>query len=228
MKVDWLDGNEFPFSYSAADVAIIRAVESHTMTGIERISALIRAVRYLENSGIPGDFVECGVWKGGSVMAMALTLLEMQNQERALYLFDTFAGMTAPGDRDVDYLGQRAVAILEDIKCEASQEEVEAAVFSTGYDAANIRFVKGAVEETIPAHAPETIALLRLDTDWYQSTRHELVHLFPRLSSGGVIIVDDYGHWQGARQATDEYFAQHEIDMPVHMIDYTARIGVKP
>jgi hypothetical protein len=227
MNVDWLEGNEFPFHYGADDVAIIRAVESYTLTGIERISALIRAVRYIVSSEIPGDFVECGVWKGGSVMAMALTLLEMQNQERALYLFDTFFGMTAPGDRDVDYLGQRAETIFEDIRCEAAQEEVEAAVFSTGYDAANIRFVKGPVEETIPAHAPETIALLRLDTDWYQSTRHELVHLFPRLSSGGVIIVDDYGHWQGARQAVDEYFAQHEIDMPVYMIDYTARIGVK-
>lgn len=227
MNVDWLEGNEFPFNYGANDVAIIRAVESYTLTGIERISALIRAVRYLVSSGIPGDFVECGVWKGGSVMAMALTLLEMHNQERALYLFDTFSGMTAPGDRDVDYLGQPAEAIFEGIRCAVAQEEVESAVFSTGYDPTKINFVKGPVEETIPAHAPETIALLRLDTDWYQSTRHELVHLFPRLSSGGVIIVDDYGHWQGARQATDEYFAQHEIDMPVDMIDYTARIGVK-
>lgn len=227
MSLDWLAGNEFPLDYGADDIAIIRAVESYTMTGIECVSALIRAVRYLVGNGIPGDLVECGVWKGGSVMAMALTLLQQQNQGRSLYLFDTFAGMTAPGERDIDYLGQQAETILADIRCEAPQEEVETAVFSTGYDRAKIHFVKGAVEETIPAHAPETIALLRLDTDWYQSTRHELVHLFPRLAPGGVLIVDDYGHWHGARQAVDEYLEQHQIEMALHLIDYTARIGVR-
>jgi hypothetical protein len=227
MSVDWLNGNESPLDYGANDIEIIRAVESYTMTGVERISALIRAVRYIVGSGIPGDLVECGVWKGGSVMAMALTLLQMQNQERALYLFDTFSGMTAPSERDIDYMGQPAETILEDIRCAASQEEVEAAVFSTNYDPANIHFVKGPVEETIPVHAPGTIALLRLDTDWYQSTRHELFHLFPRLATGGVIIVDDYGHWQGARQAVDEYLVQYDIDLLLHRIDYTGRIGVK-
>lgn len=227
MSIDWLDGNEFPLDYGANDIAIIRAVESYTMTSAERISALIRAVRYLVGSNLPGDFVECGVWKGGSVMAMALTLMQMQCQERGLYLFDTFAGMTAPSDRDIDYLGQPAEAIFEGVRCAIPQEEVEAAVLSTGYDPAKIHFVKGPVEETIPAHAPDEIALLRLDTDWYQSTRHELVHLFPRLAAGGVIIVDDYGHWQGARQAVDEYVAQNEIGLELHPIDYTGRIGVK-
>lgn len=227
MTVEWLNGNEFPLDYGADDIAIIRAVERYTLTGIERISALIRSVRYIVGNDIPGDFVECGVWKGGSVMAMALTLLELQHQERGLFLFDTFSGMTDPGDEDVDYLGRRAETIFEDVRHAVSQEEVEAAVFSTGYEPAKIHFVPGAVEETIPAQAPEKIALLRLDTDWYQSTRHELVHLFPRLAPGGVIIVDDYGHWQGARRAVDEYLAQHEISLPLEAIDYTGHIGVK-
>ncbi|HEY6231412.1 MAG TPA: TylF/MycF/NovP-related O-methyltransferase [Pyrinomonadaceae bacterium] len=224
---DNFNNNGFPADYQADDIEIIRAVEPYTMTGNERIVALTGAVRHLVNNGIPGDFVECGVWKGGSVMAMALTLLQLQNQDRALYLFDTFSGMTAPGDRDVDYLGRPASSIFEEVRYAVSLEEVEQAVYSTGYNRDMIHFVKGPVEETIPAHAPGMIALLRLDTDWYQSTRHELVHLFPRLAPGGVIIIDDYGHWHGARQAVDEYLAQHQVSLLLHRIDYTGRIGVK-
>ena len=79
----------------------------------------------------------------------------------------------------------------------------------TGYPPERIHFVRGPVEETLPAGAPDEIALLRLDTDWYESTRHELEHLYPRLAAGGVLLVDDYGHWEGARKAVDEYFADH-------------------
>jgi hypothetical protein len=227
MNQSEFDNGGFPPDYQANDIEIIRAVAPYTMTSSERILALIGAVRHLVSSGIPGDFIECGVWKGGSVMAMALTLLQLQKQDRALYLFDTFSGMTTPSARDVDYLGREAQTILEDVRCAASQEEVETAVYGTGYDPAKIHFVRGTVEETIPAQAPAMIALLRLDTDWYQSTRHELVHLFPRLRPGGVIIIDDYGHWNGARQAVDEYLAQNQINLLLHRIDYTGRIGVK-
>ena len=219
--------NGFPPDFEASDIEIIRAVEPYTMTSTERIHALIHAVRHVVRNRIAGDMVECGVWKGGSVMAMALTLLQLGERDRSLYLFDTFSGMTPPGDMDVDYQGQQAQVILDAVRCEASQQEVEKVVFSTGYDRDKIHFVRGRVEETIPAHAPESIALLRLDTDWYESTQHELLHLFPRLSRGGVIIVDDYGHWRGARKAVDEYIAQNEVPLFLHRIDYTGRIAVK-
>jgi hypothetical protein len=160
-------------------------------------------------------------------MAMVLTLLQNHVTERDLVLFDTFVGMTAPSSKDVDFMGRRAEAVLDEARYAASQAEAEAAVFSTGYDPAHLHFVRGRVEETIPAYAPETIALLRLDTDWYESTRHELIHLFPRLAHGGVLIVDDYGHWQGARQALDEYLAEQQVCLFLHRIDYTGRIGVK-
>jgi O-methyltransferase len=105
---------------------------------------------------------------------------------------------------------------------------VRQAVLSTGYDAARLHFVKGKVEDTLPAEAPPQICLLRLDTDWYESTRHELRHLYPRLARGGVLIIDDYGHWQGARQATDEYLAEQRIPLLLNRIDYGARIALKP
>jgi hypothetical protein len=219
--------NGFPPDFESSDIEIIRAVEPYTMTSTERIHALVHAVRHIVRNRIAGDMVECGVWKGGSVMAMALTLLQLGERDRSLYLFDTFSGMTAPSDVDVDYQGQQAHVILDAVRCEASQQEVEKAVFSTGYDREKIHFVSGRVEETIPDHAPASIALLRLDTDWYESTQHELRHLFPRLARGGVIIIDDYGHWRGARQAVDEYIAQNQIRLFLHRIDYTGRIGVK-
>ncbi|MCB7129717.1 MAG: hypothetical protein J3T61_09300, partial [Candidatus Brocadiales bacterium] len=107
----------------------------------------------------------------------------------------------------------------------AELEEVKRNVFSTGYE--NFVFVSGRVEDTIPGRVPDRIALLRLDTDWYESTRHELIHLYPRVTEGGVLIVDDYGHWRGCKQAVDEYFQENDIRTFLHRIDYTGRIAIK-
>jgi hypothetical protein len=214
----------------------IDAVRGHTMTSALRIAALCEAIRYVVESRIAGDIVECGVWKGGSMMAAALTLLRLGDATRDLFLFDTFEGMTRPSNRDISFRGQTAQDFLSvgertdpaSMLCIAPLEEVRKAMLGTGYDAARVHFVKGRVEDTIPAQAPERIALLRLDTDWYESTRHELEHLFPRLVPGGVLIIDDYGHWQGAREAVDEYLAKYRVPLLLHRIDYSARCAVKP
>ena len=109
-----------------------------------------------------------------------------------------------------------------------SLDEVTRNVLGTGYPADRVRFVEGLVEDTIPEQAPEEIAVLRLDTDWYESTRHQLVHLYPRLSSGGVLILDDYGCWLGARQAVDEYIEEHGLHLLLTRIDSSGRLVVKP
>lgn len=109
----------------------------------------------------------------------------------------------------------------------ASYEEVSVNMARTGYPSRRVHQIKGMVEDTIPGKAPESIAILRLDTDWYASTRHEMEHLFPRLSRGGVLIIDDYGHWAGSRQAVDEYFKEHGIHLLLGRTDYTGRMGVK-
>jgi hypothetical protein len=83
------------------------------------------------------------------------------------------------------------------------------------------------VERTVPAAAPPALALLRLDTDWYESTRHELEHLYPRLSAGGVLIIDDYGHWKGSRRATDEFIAATPDFGLLSRIDGTGRLAIK-
>ena len=214
----------------------IAAVRPYTMTSDQRVAALCDAVRYVVTNRIPGDIVECGVWKGGSMMAVARTLLELGDRTRDLHLFDTFEGMTAPTGEDVALTGESAADLMaasadredaESVWCRAPLDVVRQAMASVGYDGSRIHYVKGRVEDTIPAAAPERIALLRLDTDWYESTRHEMIHLFPRLCVGGVLILDDYGHWLGARQAVDEYLSEHSVPLFLQKIDYTGRYAVK-
>ena len=213
---------------SADRQALFARVQPYTQTSRERVTTLADAVEYVLGAGIPGDFVECGVWRGGSSMAVALTLLRLGAHDRRLWLYDTFGRMPAPGPRDRDYAGRGVAGHEASMLGEAglSLTEVQAAMRSTGFPAEQIRYVPGRVEETIPESAPSEIALLRLDTDWYESTRHELEHLYPRLVGGGVLIVDDYGHYAGARQAVDEYFAGRPILLA--RVDYTGRMAVKP
>ncbi len=223
---------DYPPDFRSDDIDIIRRVRPWTKTSAERIYALIQAVRYVSANGIAGAIVECGVWKGGSMAAVARALLRLQVENRDLYLFDTFEGMSEPTSRDSDYTGKQASALLlEDpaFRCaDAPLVTVKKVLYETGYPQERIHFIPGKVEKTIPASAPDSIALLRLDTDWYESTKHELVHLFPCLSPRGAIIVDDYGHWSGARQACDEYFMQNRIPIFLNRIDYTGRMGLKP
>ena len=224
----------FPFDFDEADKELYRRVDPYTMTTPPRVYALVRAVEYVVARGVPGAIVECGVWRGGSMMAAALTLLRLGVTDRELYLYDTFSGMPPPSEVDTTRSGVRAADLLaqedEDshIWAIASLPDVRAAVLSVGYPEQQIHFVEGLVEETLPGEAPEEIALLRLDTDWYSSTKHELEQLYPRLAPGGVLILDDYGHWQGARRAVDEYFGKNRITLLLNRVDGTARICVKP
>ena len=210
--------------------AIVSTVRPFTMTSLERIVAAVEATEYIAANAIPGEIVECGVWRGGSMMAMALTLLRLQKNDRDLYLFDTFEGMTRPSDMDgTTAQSEWKLNQTQDRNnwCYASLDEVKQNMASTNYSAAKIHFVKGKVEDTLHGNAPETIALLRLDTDWYESTLHELEILYPRLSPGGVLIIDDYGQWQGCRRAVNEYFLKHKINLLLHRIDATGRIAIK-
>lgn len=213
---------------------ILDRVSPFTMAGPERTLATICAVEYVAKNSVPGAIVECGVWRGGQMMAAALTLLQL-GESREIVLFDTFSGMTAPTAADRDLHGGEATPVFEQLSrkavgdrwCEAGMGEVRRNLASTGYLMEHVRLVQGPVEDTLPQNAPAQISYLRLDTDWYESTLHELEHLYPRLSSLGVVVIDDYGHWQGARQATDEYLAANGIPALMHRIDYTGRQFVK-
>jgi hypothetical protein len=161
--------------------------------------------------------------------------MKLQKTNHQIFLYDTFEGMSEPSEKDADLLGKGAKQLLnqsekttEDIMwCYAPIEDVKKNIESTGYPSQQVNYIKGKVEETIPQTMPGEIAILRLDTDWYESTYHELKYLFPKLVKGGVLIIDDYGHWQGAREAVDQYFKENNIHMLLNRIDYTGRIGIK-
>jgi len=225
----------YPPDFTPEQIDLIKKVETFTMTSPERLFGLLNAVEYVSQNQIEGAFVECGVWRGGSAMAMMYRLLELQDQSRSFYLYDTYEGMSEPTQEDKSYNGVSAEKQLKsskkseqsDIWAFSPLDKVKQNVQATNYPMDQVHFVKGKVEETIPDQVPEKIALLRLDTDWYESTKHEMEHLFPRLVQGGVIIIDDYGHWQGCRKAIDEYFTAHPPAVLLNRLDYTGRIGIK-
>ena len=207
------------------------------MTSNEKLWSLVETIRYVVRHQIPGAVVECGVWRGGSMQAAALALLEQGVTDRDFYLYDTFEGMTPAGAEDVRRDGRSAADLLaaydktNPIWAAATYEDVEQGMRETGYPMERVTLIKGPVEETVPgpdpSALPDQISVLRLDTDWYASTRHELEHLYPRLVSGGVLLLDDYGYWDGARKAVDEWLEQSgERLLLLRMSE--GRIAVKP
>ncbi len=209
---------------------LIELATPYTMTTKERMAAMIEAVQRIDREGILGDIVECGVWRGGNII-----IARKLSPFRTCWLFDTFAGMTEPTEVDTNRRGAPAIHTYR-VKTSSGQqwaaaslEEVKDSLWETGtLDESRLRFVVGDVVETlkVPDNLPDQIALLRLDTDWYESTNIELDVLWPRVSRGGVMIVDDYGHWLGARRAVDEHFGCYAHELVE--IDYTAIQMVKP
>ena len=231
-RLDEVRAKAVPDHYDEGAVTILRRVEPRTMTDHAKLFGLVEATRYLVRHDIPGDVVECGVWRGGSMQAVALALQELGSTDRALHLFDTFEGMPPPSEKD----RRRGVTAEEMLATHdrdhriwaiASLDDVREAMEEVGYPPEHVHYHQGMVEDTIPGMAPERISLLRLDTDWYESTRHELEHLYDRLSPGGVLILDDYGDWEGARQATDEFLATLPDPVMLHPLG-TGRMAVKP
>jgi O-methyltransferase len=211
--------------------------KAFTMTSLARMTCLWQASDWLNANGIEGDFIECGVWKGGSSMLMAQNLLLHPNVKRNLHLYDTFEGMTEPTSHDVDFKGQSAEELMRSasgrkkeatIWAYAQLSEVKKNIAMTNFPSEQVHYHVGKVEETIsnpPLH--DQIALLRLDTDWYSSTKHELECLYDRIVDNGILIIDDYGHWNGCRRAVDEFFESKGLRPFFVPIDYTGVIWQK-
>ena len=222
----------FPVEASAEEKEIISLVlaigkeniedERLTMIGVDRLWAAITTDRYVVENDIEGDVVECGVWRGGCSIAMALALKQLKSSKKVI-LFDTFGGMTKPKEIDKDRFGQSAIDTYFDLKRENHNEWAYASIedvrqnFITHKCIENVSFVKGDVLDTLqnPINLPNSISLLRLDTDWYESTKKELDVLYPLLQSKGVLLIDDYGWWDGSKKAVDEYFSSSDLTRPL-------------
>ena len=218
---------------------IYEKCRAYTMTSTGKMYGIFKSIEYIETYGIDGDIVECGVWRGGSSMNAALSLMHFGSRDRKLFLYDTYEGMPPPDEMDVNFLEEKASELLAgsdgggstsddpgNYWARVDMDEVRQNMSLTRYPEENIVLVKGKVEETIPGTMPGKIALLRLDTDWYESTYHVLRYLFPFLSPGGVLILDDYGYWKGAKKAVDRYFDENMIPILLNRMD-DGRIAVK-
>jgi len=236
-RISRIDSNVYPIDIPKESIDDFKDVEQYTATSIERASALLNSVEYIVNNEIIGDFVECGVWKGGSCMLMANKLNKLGDVDREIWMYDTFDGMTEPTEDDVEVeTGIKGKDLLTGIQKNTDKynmwayapiDEVKKNIASTGYPIDKVKFIIGKVEETLLEYKPQRIALLRLDTDWYESTKIELDMLYPLISQGGVLIIDDYGHFEGARKAVNDYFKKTKQAPLLNRIDYTGRLIIK-
>jgi hypothetical protein len=144
--------------------------------------------------------------------------------------------MTAPTEEDQDSLNRDAASQLQQEAAHKTESivwafstltEVQNNIATINYPLNNIHFIEGDILQTVPATSPQQISLLRLDTDWYASTKHEMIHLYPKLNQFGVLIIDDYGFWKGSRQAVDEYIQENKIQILLNRMDETGRIAIK-
>lgn len=216
----------------------LKIIEKHlkfTLTSPARMAATMRSLKYVSNNKIAGAFVECGVWKGGQILAGA-EQLELLNDFREVYLYDTFSGMTSPTEVDVDLRNDSAIDQLKFLEPTANNlwaavtaEEVEENLRTIEYPRKYFRFIVGDVMETLMKkdNLPSSIAVLRLDTDWFDSTYQELKVLYPLLSPGGVLLIDDYGHWKGSKLAAEKFFQEIGIDPFWSAVDYSCVMHVK-
>jgi O-methyltransferase len=201
--------------------SLYRQVRRDTMCSNARLRGLYRAVRYVVSHDIPGDIVECGSARGGSAALMALALRRLRSQ-RTVWLFDTFGGLPAPSSQDPDF----ELADLFTGSCVGAVDEVRE-LFQRLEIADNARFVKGLFQETLPAAPVPHIAVLHIDGDWYESVKICLNCLYDRVVAGGVIQLDDYGYWKGARKAVDEFIDQRGIEGRLQRLDYSGRFLIK-
>jgi hypothetical protein len=223
----------WPGEATEREKQLVAKFAPYTMTGPLSRWSLLKATEYVDRQGISGAIVECGVWRGGNMM-MVKEARRDRHPRREIFLFDTFAGMSWPTEADVSAGGMIALDKVRKRQrsghndwCYASIDEVRQAFEQFGLLDSDVHFRMGKVEDTLAdaSALPERIALLRLDTDWYESTKIELEALYPRLQPGGVLIIDDYGHWEGARLAVDEYFGEN-LPMLVP-VDHSCRFAVR-
>lgn len=222
---------DLPKDMSESDTLIWSRVTNFTMTPVARVISLLNAIDYLQQRRIEGAIVECGVGHGGSMMAAALRLIELGDLEREIHLYDLFGGWPDPSDFD----GARAHQVSFSVNSgtwdiAGTESEIVERMLGTGYPAKKIITHKGPVESTLVEPGCGDIALLRLDTDMYESHKVELLKLYPKLQPGGILILDDYGdeRWPGARRATDEYFSEADCVPFLSRVDKNCRIAVKP
>jgi hypothetical protein len=222
--------NYFPIEANNFERKIIRKSLNYSMTNNLRMFTLIKAFKYIIKNKIKGDFVECGVWKGGNLILLQNLIEKYAIYNKKIYAYDTFMGMSKFSKSDYTDNFVHASDVLKADKktlCYSSLEDFKNNFYSNTKFNKNLTIIKGEVEKTLreKKNVPKKISILRLDTDYYSSTKIELEILWPRLSKGGILIIDDYGYWRGCKKAVDEFF--YKKDPLLLHIDESCRILIK-
>lgn len=200
---------------------LLEKKDVNTRTSNERVKGLHTALLEIHKNNIQGDIIECGIFMGGNII-IAKTFFDSVNDKRKYHCFDTFTGMIEPSQED-GIVAKEKWNKKSNSWCKASLEKVKDEFAKHNKLDNSVSFIVGDVANTLlqEHNIPERIALLRLDTDWYESTLIELKILYPKLVSGGYLIIDDYGHWDGAKKAVDEYFGEDFVSIYFTKLDYT-------
>ncbi len=193
--------------------------EADTMVGPARLNNLHDCVRTVLEQGVPGDFIETGVWRGGACIFMRAALKAYGDQDRTVWVADSFEGLPRPDESyPADVTSKHDFYQYNDVLA-VSLEQVKSNFAKYGLLDSRVRFLKGWFRDTLP-HAPiEGLAILRLDGDMYSSTIDALEHLFPKVSKGGFVIVDDYVSIRECKQAVTDYRSKHGIVDTIINID---------
>lgn len=204
------------------------------MVSYRRLRNVYELAETTERDKIEGAFVECGVWRGGCAGIMAYVSKQF-GSNRKIHLFDSFEGLPDPTGED----GREASSYMDNVrkgklapryKCEAPLELVEELFFDKlMLSPSVVHFHKGWFDHTIPLQKAkiDKIAILRLDADWYESTKVCLAQLYDKVVQGGFVILDDYGYWEGCKKATDEFFIERNIHPTLKKIDKSGYYFVK-
>jgi hypothetical protein len=232
------ENNNFaPVELDKDDLKLVNDIRLNnlSMTTTSNLYATVLACKYIIENEIPGDFVECGVYRGGHSI-IAASIFKRYQVKKKVYLFDTFAGMTVPTKFDKkSSTGEPAIRKYDNTLtmnysnwAYSPLEEVERN-FQDRHLSDYAIFVKGDVLNTLlnTRNITNEISFLRLDTDWYESTKLELEILYPKLMRGGVLVIDDYGSWDGVLKAVNEYFSSPIRKPYLGVIDSSARLSIK-
>ena len=191
-------------------------ITPHTLVSAERLNNLFTLARRIEDEGVAGDVIECGVYNGGTAALLA-RFATRSKMDRTVWLFDSFQGMpettASDGAEAKDYVGQ----VLGNV------ELVRKLVEQSGADMSRVRIMEGWFQDTFPKTSIAEIALLNIDADWYESVKLCLETFYDRITPGGFVSIDDYGHWPGCRKAVDEFLAARQLPYKLQEVDYTGR-----
>lgn len=197
---------------------ILSISSKFSMTSKIRQYALLNLLDYIFKKNIEGDMVECGTWLGGNLIIFD-HLKKKYNSKKKIFAYDTFVGMPRPTNNDKDFEGKSFLNNFEDLNKRYYSNKkfnlniVKKNLLLNKVDLKKIKFIKGKVEDTLKnkENLPSKISILRLDTDWYESTNASLYQLYSKLVKGGILIIDDYGWNSGCKKATDNFFKKKDV-----------------